>query len=116
MIEITKKFLLIICLFSILLFSLSSCSPSDKLSGKYISESGDYSVEFKSDGTCRWYQKLLDTETFFDGTYEKSGETYTLFVNGVGVLVLNTIFTAEIVEDGLKITGGTVNGEIFKKQ
>ena len=108
-----------ICIFMMVMFS--SCSKfdaldgkSDVLDGKYVSESGKYTIDFNADGTCTWYEEFLGIECFFKGTYEKEDNVYKLYIEG-GEFSFNTVFTAEPVDDGLIITGGVVDSELFSK-
>lgn len=115
-----KVLAVILCV--VMLTTLVACSldnilpQKNTIVGKYVSESGKYKVEFKEDNTCIWYEKFLETEYFFEGTYEKEGDIYKLHIKGDGLLAFNVVFEAEPVEGGLKITGGSVKGEIFTKQ
>ena len=110
------KKILVILLSIVTIFTVTSCSQRDDILGKYVSESGKYTVEFKEDNICIWYQEILDTETFFEGTYEKEGEKYKLLIKGDGFFTQNTSFEAELTDQGLIITGGVVEGELFIKQ
>ena len=89
---------------------------ANTLSGKYVSESGKYTVEFNRDKTCIWYQEILGSDTFFEGTYEKEDDVFVLRIKGDGFYAFNTTLTAEPVDDGLVITGGSVDGELFAKE
>ena len=94
--------------------SVSDVDP-DALEGTYISESGLYEITFKEDFTCVWYQhEMYGKSIFFDGTYEKVGDNYVLYIDGE-VYSYNTRFVAEPVEDGFIVTGGVVDGELFEK-
>ena len=110
-----KKVLLIL-LSIITVFTLCSCSQRNDILGKYVSESGKYTVEFKENNICIWYQEILDNETFFEGTYEKDGEKYKLLIKGDVFFTINTSFEAELTDQGIIITGGVVEGELFIKQ
>jgi len=90
--------------------SLCACAGGS-LRGKYISESGEYTLEFKSNGTCVWYED----GSFFNGTYYETGSGWQLNVNGSG-LYSNTVFNAEKSGRDLIINGGMVHGELFIKQ
>ena len=90
--------------------SLCACGGSN-LSGKYVSESGKYTVEFTKDGMCTWYQD----GAFFNGTYQKVDDGWQLNINGGG-FYSNTVFFAEGNSQKLVITGGVVSGETFTKQ
>jgi len=118
-------FLMILALFvSGLATSVSGCSfnpdedESGDLSGIYESESGIYSVEFKSSTKCTWYQNDLS----FEGTYKKTNKGYELKIRADGKKTnngssyLDTVFNA--IKDGedLIITGGVVYGERFVKK
>ena len=94
----------------VLCISLCACSAGG-LSGTYVNESGEYTVEFEKDGSCTWYQD----DNFFVGTYEKLDTAWKLKIAGQG-FYQNTIFTAEKQGKDLLITGGTVYGELFVKQ
>jgi len=93
----------------LLYFALSN---DDMLDGRYVSESGLYEIEFKDDGTCTWHQDVKGNKVYFDGTYEKDGDVYVLHMDGE-TYSYNTRFEAEPVDDGLIVTGGLVNGELF---
>ena len=110
------KKVLVIFLSIVTIFTFVSCSQRNDILGKYVSESGKYTVEFKEDNICIWYQEILDIETFFEGTYEKEGEKYKLLIKGDGFFATNTSFEAELTDQGLIITGGVVKGELFIKQ
>lgn len=92
-----------------LIVLLTGCG-NRKLSGKYSSEDGVYSVEFLSDSECTWYQD----DSFFNGTYKNSDNSYQLEIIGDG-FYSNTVFTAEIDGEDLIITGGNVNQVRFIK-
>ena len=96
-------------LIATMMVTLAGCSSS--LSGTYESESGKYFIKFSDSKECTWYED----GTFYNGTYEKTSEGYTLKMMG-NLLVPNTVF--EAVKDGndLIITGGIVYGETFIKQ
>lgn len=95
--------------------SLCACNENT-LSGKYVSESGNYTVEFEKDGTCTWYQSTWYQEnTFFEGTYKPTDSGWQLNIKGSG-LYKNTVFIAEKSGKNLIITGGVVSGELFIKQ
>lgn len=100
----------IITAFSILviLFILVSCNGNG-LSGTYVSEGGKYTLIFKSDGTCIWEQTdpLLGGIIFFDGSYEKSGSKYSLFIRSNNNRFQNRVLEAMPLEDGLLISDGT---------
>lgn len=89
---------------------LAGCG-GNSLNGKYVSESGTYTVEFKSDGSCTWYQG----GAFFNGTYQQVDGGWQLNIVGGG-RYSNTVFYAEGNGRTLVITGGVVNGETFNKQ
>ena len=95
----------------VLLTVLIACS-SNSLYGTYVSDSGTYTVIFKKDGTCRWFE----SETVLDGTYEKGRNSYTLYIRSAMAWGSDTTFVAIPVDGGLQITGGVVNGEIFRKK
>ena len=99
-----------VLLLLMLIFSLSACSGG-MLDGTYISESGEYEIEFEKDGTCVWIQG----GRFFDGTYEETKDGYRLMIMGNG-LAVNTVFDAVWDGKDLIITGGRVDGERFVKQ
>ncbi len=104
-----------------------SDDPSDKfpadsdegetgaLKGMYVSESGLYKVEFNKDFTCIWYQEVHGNEVFFKGNYKLEDGVYVLHMEGE-MYAYNTRFDAVLTEDGLIVTGGLVNGELFVKQ
>lgn len=86
------------------------------LTGEYVSESGLYKIKFKKDFTCIWYQEVHGHQVYFDGTYELDEDgTYILNMDGE-TYSYNTQFEASLVEEGLIVTGGLVNGELFVKQ
>lgn len=81
---------------------LAACGSS--LSGRYVSESGVYEIEFKSDGSCTWYEVIPDIQEavkeydkegelqydpddtyIFYGTYEKTDDGYTLTIDGTAI-------------------------------
>jgi len=108
-----KKILAIFISASIVLMLsafLTGCGGNG-LSGKYESESGTYSVEFKKSGECTWYQG----GKFFEGTYSKNDNGYKLEIKGGG-FYSNTVFEAEKDGKDLIITGGVVKGERFVKK
>ena len=110
-----RKILSVIICF-IMICLCVSCAAKNEVQGKYVSESGKYTLEMKDENVCVWYQEIAGKETFFEGTYEKDGEIYNLLIRGDGFFVSNTSFTAEPTDDGLIITGGVVDGELFLKQ
>lgn len=67
-----------ICIVVVLVALIMLASCSEGLAGSYTSESGRFTIEFRNDGTCTWYQlePLYDdvTEIFFEGTYEKEDD------------------------------------------
>lgn|GEM_PF-2056695 len=85
---------------------------NNTLSGTYMSESGNYSVSFKRNGTCIWYED----DMVFLGEYKKlSNNTYYLTVS-LGILDISTTFTAKTESPrSMAITGGTVHSERFIK-
>lgn len=87
------------------------CVACGSLSGTYRSESKKYSIEFKRNGTCTWYQDGM----FFNGTYEKEDDYYRINIEGQGFYG-NTTFTAVELDDQLMINGGVVKNEVFEKQ
>ena len=91
-----------------LCLSLFGCSNSIK--GKYTSESGLYTVEFKDDDECLWYQ---DGFVFY-GAYEKIDSGWQLSIQG-NSMYLSSTFIAIPEGNNLRITGGIVNAELFKK-
>ena len=94
--------------------SISEVDP-DALEGHYVSESGLYEITFKDDFTCVWYQhEMYGNDIYFDGTYEKVGDVYYLYIDGESYSY-NTRFEAVPVEDGFIVTGGVVYGEYFRK-
>lgn len=98
----------IICLLSLL---VAGCGKS--LSGKYVSESGVYSIELSSNGTCTWYQDGLQ----FNGKYywDSQWDRYCLEISGRGSYA-DTTFTAIFLDSGdLIVNGGKVNYEYFTK-
>lgn len=101
---IALSLVLVIC------FSLSACDNS-ALNGVYVSESGKYSIDFKGDGICTWYQD----GAFFNGTYEKTEKGWQLNIAGSGFYG-NTVFNAEGDSKSFIVTGGVVLGEVFTKQ
>lgn len=103
-----KKYLAI-SMILILCLTLCACG-GNSLNGKYVSESGKYSVEFERDGSCTWYQD----GSFFDGTYQQVDGGWELKIVGNG-LYLSTVFYAEANGNTLVITGGAVRGETFRK-
>ena len=100
----------IIVFFLAVVLCLTLCSCGSKLNGTYVSESGRFTIEFKTDGTCTWYQDGL----YFHGTYDKTDEGWQLKIEGSGIYP-NTMFTA--VKDGknLIVDGGIVNHKTFIK-
>ena len=109
-IKTARKFIVVVLVMAIACALLTGCGHT--LSGKYTSESGKYSVKFESNKECTWYQN----NTFFDGKYywDNDDDCYYLEIEGKG-LYMSTIFTAEVVNDGLIIDGGTVDNELFQK-
>lgn len=99
-----------ILLMVVLMMCLSGCGKS-KLSGSYSSDDGIYSISFSSNSECTWYQD----GKFFNGTYEKTDNGYQLEIEGEG-FYSNTVFTVEIDEDDLLITGGVIEKLRFKKE
>lgn len=104
-----KKFIVLVLVVALCL-TLCACGENS-LKGKYVSESGIYTVEFRSDGSCIWYQD----GGFFNGTYQQVDGGWQLNITGGG-LYSNTVFNAEGNGNTLVITGGVVYGEIFTKQ
>ena len=104
-----KKVIALVLVF-VMCISLCACGTKT-LSGTYVSESGRYTVEFKDDGLCTWYQD----GKFFNGTFQNTETGWQLNITGSG-LYSNTVFTAEESGGNLIITGGVVNGEVFVKQ
>ena len=105
-----KRAITLILVTLMVVFCLTGCG--NKLSGTYKSENGLYSIEFKSNGECTWYQD----GSFFEGTYKVKDDSFQLDIQGNG-FYSNTVFTA--VEDDkntLIINGGIVNAEKFIKQ
>lgn len=101
-----------IALFLVVALCLALCAcGGNSLNGTYVSESGKYTVEFKSDGSCTWYQD----GAFFNGTYQQVDGGWQLNIVGGGFYG-NTVFTAEGNGRTLVITGGVVYGETFTKQ
>lgn len=95
----------------LLLLFMKSCG--NKLSGKYTSESGVYSIEIFSNGTCTWYQDGLR----FNGKYywDSQWDRYCLEISGSGSYA-DTTFTAVYLDCGdLIVNGGKVNYEYFTK-
>ena len=107
-----KKVLLIL-LSIITVFTLCSCSQRNDILGKYVSESGKYTVEFKENNICIWYQEILDTETFFEGTYKKDGEKYKLLIKGDGFFTTNTSFLIGGNRLGVADNGGGKSLSLF---
>ena len=111
-----KNNISVIRLLVVIVLAFASClvfsGCGHRLSGRYISESGYYEVKFSSDGSCTWYQ----SGSYFNGTYywDSDDNCYYLEMRGNG-LYINTTFKAKPVSDGLVISGGTVNHEIFTK-
>ena len=101
----------IVAVAMVIVLCLMLCACGNSLKGKYVSESGWYSVEFNGNGTCTWYQD----GTFFNGTYKKVDSGWQLNINGSG-LYSNTIFQVEGNGGMLIITGGVVYEELFTKQ
>ena len=117
------KILSLILCSLVLIACFAGCSSiSGKLNGTYASDDGKYVVTFKNDGTCIWEQDLdfygitLAEDTFFEGTYEKSGDMYVLYIKSTIKYITNTTFTAKPVKEGLLISGGAVDNVIFRKQ
>ena len=104
-----KKCIALVLVFALCL-ALCACS-GNSLNGKYVSESGTYTVEFKRDGSCTWYQD----GSFFNGTYQQVDKGWQLNIIGGGWYG-NTVFYAEGDGRTLVITGGVVYGETFTKQ
>ncbi len=97
----------------ICLLSLSIIGCGNNLSGKYVSESGVYSIEFSSNGTCEWHQNGLS----FYGNYHWDSEwnRYYLEIRGSGSYA-DTEFTAIYLDSGeLIVNGGKVNYETFAR-
>lgn len=103
-----KKFISALLILAICLV-FCSCG-GNSLIGTYESESGRYSVDFKPNGTCTWYQ----SGKFFDGTYQKTDFGWKLNIGGDGYYS-NTVFTAKIEGKKLVISGGYLDREIFYK-
>lgn len=103
-----KKFIITLL---VLVICLSFCScAGNSLKGTYESESGRYSVDFESNGTCTWYQ----SGKFFNGTYQKTDLGWKLNIGGDGYYS-NTVFTAKFDGKNLVISGGYLNEEVFYK-
>lgn len=67
----TRIVAFVLAILSIL--SLGSCGIGDsKLSGKYVSESGSETIEFKRDGTCSMVSEGYISDQFYEGTYKKT--------------------------------------------
>ena len=105
-----RKKLLTIVLTLLCIFMLNGCGAST-ISGTYSSEDGKYSIEFSSDSECTWYQD----GTFFNGTYKKTENGYQLEIVGKG-LYSNTVFSVDIDEDDIIVSGGKVEQERFTKE
>lgn len=97
----------------VLCLTLCACAEDagNTLNGKYVSESGKYTIEFERNGSCTWYQD----GSFFNGTYQQTENGWQLNIEGNG-LYSNTVFQAEGDGKTLVITGGVVYGETFTKQ
>lgn len=96
---------------TVVLLFLCACGVTGTLNGTYMSESGEYKVEFKNNGTCTWYQDGV----FFNGEYQKTDLGWQLNINGSGSYT-NTVFEAKQAGRDLIINGGFVYGELFVKQ
>ena len=103
-----KKFIIALLILAICLV-FCSCGGG-ALRGTYESESGRYSIDFESNGTCTWYQ----SGKFFEGTYEKYDSGWRLNIGGDGYYS-NTVFYVEIEGNALVVTGGYLDNEIFYK-
>ncbi len=104
----SKKIIALLIAF-VLCFTLCSCGS--KLNGTYTSESGRFTIEFKTNGTCTWYQDGL----YFYGTYDTTDEGWQLKIDGSGIYP-NTVFTAKKDGKNLIVDGGIVYGQTFVKQ
>ena len=112
----------------VFLISLTACTQIENplenkeetkastLSGRYASSGNKYSVEFREDGTCTWYQPIMGAMTFFEGTYQKIDDYYELRIKGDGLFVPNTVFIARPANGGLIITGGEIKNLQFNKK
>lgn len=107
-----KKTLITTLIISCMAAGIIACSNnSSSLTGTYTSEDDQYSIKFKANNTCTWYQG----EDFFNGTYEYEDNAYTLEIEGSG-LYKNTIFTATKSDSGLIIDGGSCDDVLFIKE
>lgn len=108
--NVNKLTLCVLLMLSLSLSCLALTSCSNKLSGKYKSESGRYEIKFEKNGKCTWYQD----GTFFEGTYswDKDEKLFVLEIVGSG-FYSSTVFKAEPKDNGLIVTGGNVKGELF---
>jgi TolB-like protein len=78
----------------------------------FISEGRRFTVKFLNMTECTWLQDGYS----FNGTYKKIDDiSYRLEMKGHSGYT-DTIFTAKIEGNNLRITGGIVNGELFIKQ
>lgn len=107
-----KKINKLIAIMVLSLVLLTGCGSKNAVVGNtYESEDKLYKVEFKEDSKCTWYQD----GTFFDGTYKKTDEGYSLNIVGNG-LYSNTVFEAEVDGKELIISGGTLSDVKFSKE
>ena len=83
MMKKTVKVILLAVLGLLMLVALVGCNGSRNhgdLEGKYVSESGKYTIEFKKDNTCIWFEDFFGSQYFFEGTYEKDGDNFRLLI------------------------------------
>lgn len=106
-----KKASRLIGIMALSIVLLIGCGSKNSIVGStYESENGVYKVEFQKDSKCTWYQD----GTFFEGTYKKTDEGYTLNIVGSG-FYSNTVFEAKVDGADLIITGGVLSEVKFTK-